>query len=338
MSFSIGELIRQGKQELSKYNIPEIEARLIAEHVFMDNFTGIVNRYQEIVDEETVKVYKDIIAKRTTYYPLQYITGHQTFYGIDFHVNEHVLIPRPETEMLVDLGIDFVKTISEEADKKNVANIEDETTKLDDTMISAEAIKLNESKTIGNSVGNSRYRDLFILDMCTGSGCIAISLASELDKLNYKGEISVLGVDVSHKALEVARKNMDMVNLNRVSLRFLESDLFERLEGMNFDLILSNPPYISPSDIEGLMPDVKDFEPHLALDGGPDGLDFYRKITESGAKHLNPGGGLFFEIGHGQMKEVEQLLYKQNFKGVDTMKDLGQFERIVYGIKLNKPD
>ncbi len=309
MKYSIGELIQQGKKKFSVHGIPEVEARLIAEFVFEDSFTGIINRYNEIVDEKQEIKYNEILDLRSTHYPLQYIIGYQRFYGVDFYVNEAVLIPRPETEILVDLALEFLKTKIEEFSRSSIKNE-----------------KPNQVK------------DLSILDMCTGSGCIAISIAKELENLQYEGKISVIGVDVSDQALEVAKKNLKKVNLKKVSLEFIQSDLFDSLKGMTFDLIVSNPPYISPKDIQSLMSDVKDYEPYLALDGGEDGLDFYRKITESSTVFLKNSGGLFFEIGHGQMKDVKQLLYNKNFKGVDSMKDLGQFERIVYGIKLNKPD
>lgn len=297
MNLNVRRLILLGKEKLLEADLPENEARLIAEYVLNENLTGLINRYDEPVSDFIKNRYLEVVEKRLTRYPLQYIMEEQRFYGIDFYVNEHVLIPRPETEMLVDLGIDFAKKLVE--------------------------------------AGRDQLR---ILDMCTGSGCIAVSVANELEALNLGVDIMVIGADVSEKALEVASENGKKVNLQKVDLQWVQSDLFEAIKGQQFDMIISNPPYITPEDINELMPEVRDYEPHLALDGGGDGLDFYREITKNCDVFLEDGGYLLYEIGHGQMEDVKQLLHSNKFKGVDGVMDLGRFERIVYGIKLNKPD
>ncbi len=299
--YNVRELVLKGKKYLRASGLPEIEARYIAEYILGISFTELINQYEDSISEEISNRFFEIVNKRIKRYPLQYITNEQMFYGINFYVDENVLIPRPETELLVDLGINYVKKLIE-AGKQNIR----------------------------------------IIDMCTGSGCIAISLASELTKINKEIHISIIAVDVSEKALKIAKRNWININLNdkfkNSKIEFVQSNLFENIKLQQVDLIISNPPYIPPREIEKLMPEVRSYEPNLALNGGNDGLDFYRSIACDSFENLNSSGMILFEIGHGQMKDVKEILSLNNYKGVCGQVDLQQYERIVYGIKLNKPD
>ena len=163
-----------------------------------------------------------------------------------------------------------------------------------------------------------------LLDMCTGSGCILLSLA----KLGTVAE--GIGVDISEGALKVAERNRE--NLGLPQVRLVHSNLFESVEGV-FDMIVSNPPYIPTEDIEDLMREVRDHEPHLALDGSKDGLLFYRKLAEESGRYLVPGGSLLFEIGYDQGGAVSQLLDQAGFKDIHVKKDLAGLDRVVYAVK-----
>lgn len=298
MKVKLFQLLKEGKQKLKNANLPEIEARFLLEYVMNMSFTELINHYHKDIDEENIKNYDSMIQRRLERVPLQQITNEQLFYGNYFYVNKHVLIPRPETEMLVELGIDFVK------------------------------------KTYVEGI-----RHIKIIDMCTGSGCIALSIGNFFASSQEFGELKleIIASDISLEALKVAAKNSLSINHND-SVKFIQSDLFESIKWMEVDLLISNPPYIIPEDIDLLMPEVRDFEPRLALDGGPDGLEFYRSITLEAFKRLKNKGGLIFEVGHGQMEDIKKILETENFKGVSGKMDYQEFERIVYGIKLNKPD
>jgi len=298
MKVKLFQLLKEGKQKLKNADLPEIEARLLLEYVMKMSFTELINHYHKTIDEKNVEIYDSMIQRRLERVPLQQITNEQIFYGNYFYINEHVLIPRPETEMLVELGIDFVKKLYVEG-----------------------------------------LRHIKIIDMCTGSGCIALSIGNffaSSQKFNDL-KLEIIASDISLEALKVATKNGLSINHNN-SVKFVQSDLFESIKWMEVDLLISNPPYITPEDINLLMPEVRDFEPRLALDGGLDGLDFYRSMTLEASKRLKNHGGLMFEIGHGQMEDIKRILETENFKGVSGKMDYQEFERIVYGIKLNKPD
>ena len=298
MKVKLFQLLKEGKEKLNEVGLPEIEARFLLEHVMNLSFTELINHYQDDVNIEVIKHYRSMLNLRIKGMPLQHITHEQLFCGQIYFVDEHVLIPRPETEMLVELAVDYIKELYE--------------------------------------TGNKHIK---VIDMCTGSGCIALSLgnifAMNDDYQDLKLEI--IASDVSENALKVARLNSCKIKHNE-SVQFVESDLFKSIEWNHFDLFISNPPYITPEDIEELMPEVRDFEPKLALDGGMDGLDFYRSMTHEAFKRLNNHGMLMYEIGHGQMEDIKKILETENFKGVSGRMDFQNFERTVFGIKLNKPD
>lgn len=228
---------------------------------------------QDVMPEDQEHAFFEMTEKRCSHIPLQYLTGEQEFMGLPFQVNENVLIPRQDTEVLVE---EALKVISD-----------------------------------GNMV----------LDMCTGSGCIAVSI-----QFLCPGA-EVIGCDVSAGALEVARENGKR---NNVSVKFIDSDLFSNIEG-RYDVIVSNPPYIPSDVIPTLMPEVRDFEPVSALDGRSDGLFFYRRIVEESSNYLVPGGYLLFEIGYDQGDDVSLLMKKNGFYEIEVVPDLAGLDRVVKG-------
>ena len=237
---SWGQLLSEAKDTLTKANVPDadIDAWLLMEHCFsITKSFFFLNRRQIVESKEKIKQYREFIKQRAARIPLQYLTKTQGFMGLEFSVTPAVLIPRQDTETLVETVLSYAK------DKPGAS----------------------------------------LVDVCTGSGCIAVSLA------HYGNFAQVTASDISSAALLVAKKNAAD---NHVSVHFFESDLLEQVPG-RFDMIVSNPPYIEDDVILGLEPEVKDNEPMLALSGGKDGLIFYRRLTETAKDHLNPGGALF---------------------------------------------
>lgn len=251
----------------------ELEAFYIIEHIFeLSRSTFFLKKMEEVEQEQAEKCL-EIAKLRSSRKPLQYILGRQEFMGLNFHVTEDVLIPRQDTEGLVEEIISIIKP------------------------------------------------GMKVLDMCTGSGCIAVSL-QKLAK-----DIQVTAVDISPKALEIAKEN---AKLNQAEVTFVESDMFERITE-KYDIIVSNPPYIKSAVIDTLMSEVKDYEPRLALDGYEDGLYFYRKLAKESGNYLNPDGMLCLEIGYDQGAEVAALLKENSFTEVRIKKDLCGLDRNVYG-------
>jgi len=257
---------------------PENDTRLLMEH-----FLGVTRNDLLIHGDrgitENLDSYNNAIMRRCIREPLQYLTGCASFMGLDFKVSPAVLVPRADTEILVE---EILKDIH----------------------------------------SGSR-----IMDMCTGSGCILISL------LNYSNECSGLGVDLSKDALEIAKHNASQLVPDK-DISFVNSDLFEAIEAEDkFDIIVSNPPYIASAVIEELMPEVRDYEPRMALDGTEDGLYFYRKIVEGSETYLKSGGLLAFEIGYDQGEAVKLLMENKGFNEVEIVKDYSNMDRVVKGIK-----
>lgn len=276
-----GELYRNGKERLLQAEIAEAEldARLLLEYICHTNRNDLLVHADREVKAEQEEKYLEWIGQRAKHIPLQHITGVQEFMGLEFQVNENVLVPRQDTEILVE---EILKDLHD----------------------------------------GSR-----ILDMCTGSGCILISL------LNYSNDCEGVGVDISPAALEVARGNAEKLLSQKqddTRFSFVESDLFECIEG-TFDIIVSNPPYICSDVIPTLMEEVRLHEPLIALDGTADGLFFYRKITEQSKKYLQSGGKLFYEIGYDQGDAVKKIMETAGFLDVKVIKDFAGLDRVVYG-------
>lgn len=270
------KLYQIGKEQLQKAGITdaELDARLLLEFICHTDRNALYAHGDQEIEDEKMHDFLQLIEKRAVHIPLQHLTGEQNFMGLDFLVNEHVLIPRQDTEILVE------------------------------------------------EIMRDLHDGIRILDMCTGSGCILLSL------LHYSNDCSGVGVDVSEDALAVARQNAD--RLAEKQAVFIQSDLFEKVEG-SFDLIVSNPPYIISQEIAGLMPEVREHEPHLALDGKDDGLHFYREIIKGAMPHLKRGGQLFFEIGYDQGEAVQALLAANGYTEIAVVKDYAGLDRVVYG-------
>lgn len=269
------QLLTWGRERLRASQIEEwsLDAWILLEYV--EGCTKndyLLYPHQEMTDAKR-QLYEELIEKRSIHIPLQHLTGSQEFMGLSFYVNEHVLIPRQDTEILVEQVMKYLKP------------------------------------------------GMRFLDMCTGSGCILLSL------LALCGEISGVGADISGEALKVAARNRERLN---IPAELAESDLFDRIEE-KFDLIVSNPPYIPTDMVETLAPEVKDHEPKTALDGKADGLYFYREIIEQSSGYLKPGGMLFFEIGYDQAGAVCALMEK-DFAGITVVQDLAGLDRVVYGL------
>ena len=276
---TVGELVTKGIKELESAGVPEaqINAMYLLEYTMhISQMDYLLDRQRAVTNKEE-EDYLSAIATRKNRVPLQHITGEQEFMGYTFLVNEHVLIPRQDTEILVE-----------------------------------EAAKLAKGKRI--------------LDMCTGSGCIILSM-EQLCKPKY-----AMGVDVSAEALSVAKANGKHMDSK---VHWLQSDLFDKVT-KKFDVIVSNPPYIERQEIPKLMEEVRCYEPNLALDGGEDGLDFYRRIITESREHMESEGYLCFEIGYNQGKAVSLLMKEAGFGKCQVIKDLAGLDRVVIGQLLNK--
>ena len=267
------ECYEKGSRILNEAGIEEstLDARLLLEAVCGTD-------RNDLLAPEAEEKYLNWIRQRAEHIPLQQLTGEQDFMGLTFSVNEHVLIPRQDTEILVE-----------------------------------EVLK-------------ELHDGMRILDMCTGSGCILLSL------LHYSNDCEGLGVDLSAEALEVAGRNVLKVLTPEKAehAHFLQSDLFEKVEG-KFEIIVSNPPYIASAEVEKLMPEVRDHEPRMALDGTEDGLYFYRRIIEEAGKHLVSSGMLFFEIGYDQGQAVSELMRTEGYCDVQVVQDYAGLDRVVLG-------
>ncbi|MCI5623747.1 MULTISPECIES: peptide chain release factor N(5)-glutamine methyltransferase [Anaerostipes] len=271
------EWVQHGQKILEEQNIDNAsgEAWYMFSHCLnVSREDYLFGMTEEVLDEKGLIKYQDMIRKRAEErIPLQYLIGTQEFMGYTFLVTPDVLIPRADTE------------------------------------------------TVLEEVIATGIRPEKILDMCTGSGCIAISLS-----LILKPGLCI-GTDISEKALKIAKDNGE--NLSPM-VKFIQSDLFENVTG-TYDLIISNPPYITTKECEKLMPEVRDHEPMLALDGKEDGQYFYRKIIKEAMDYLEPGGMLAFEIGYDQGEAVKKLMEAEGFVSVTIKKDLAGLDRLVFG-------
>lgn len=270
------EIYRQGVSVLKKAGIEEasLDARLLLEEVCGTDRTALYAHGDRELTEEQEGRYLEKLELRAKRIPLQHILGKTEFMGLTFAVNEEVLCPRPDTEVLVEEVLKYL------------------------------------------------HDGMRILDIGTGSGCILLSL------LYYSNDCQGVGADISGKALRTAEENAKRLFIERAC--FVESDLFERIEG-KFEIIVSNPPYIKSGDIADLMPEVKDHDPPAALDGGADGLFFYREITKRAKAYLPGGGMLFYEIGYDQGEAVCRIMKDNGFREVEVIKDFSGLDRVVYG-------
>ena len=273
VEYSLKGLLVDGAKMLTQAGIDEAEldARYILEYITGLNSAQYFIHSEDIIEKNKAEEFFRLIERRSKRIPLSYVIGTRDFFGLTFKVDENVLIPEQETELLVE-----------------------------------EVIKHSEGKSV--------------LDMCTGSGCIAISIAL------FGKPSKVAASDISEKALEVARENAKSLKAGEIS--FIQGDMFENVTD-KFDIIVSNPPYIETGEIDELMPEVRDYIPRLALDGDIDGLKFYRIISKEAVKKLNKNGRIFYEIGYNQSRAVASILLENGFTDVKIMKDYSGLDRIV---------
>lgn len=269
------EAFLMGMQKLKEAQIGEaqLDARLLLEEVCGTDHNTLLCHGDREVSEAEEEQYRKALEQRAVHVPLQHLLGYQDFMGLRFQVNEYVLIPRQDTEILVEEAMRYL------------------------------------------------HDGMRILDLCTGSGCILLSL------LHYSNDCEGVGVDISKEALQVAAQNAELLG---IKADFLKSDLYEKVTG-KFDLLVSNPPYIERAIIPTLMEEVREYDPYIALDGGEDGLDFYRRIIGGAQDYLKRGGQILMEIGSGQAKAVSELLREAGFKEIDVCRDFAGLDRVVSG-------
>ena len=282
-TLTLKQLYKVGTVKLAEEGIEEfsLDAWYLLEYVTGVSKAMYFAEPERAVSEEDADRYIDCIRQRAAHIPLQHITGEQEFMGYPFYVNEHVLIPRQDTETLVE-----------------------------------EAIQVMRPK-------------MKILDMCTGSGCIVLSILKMCIEKYYMTELQGIGADVSEEALKVARENGRRLG---VPVTWIQSDLFAKIpEEEKYDVIVSNPPYIETAVIDTLQEEVRLHDPYIALDGKEDGLYFYRRIISEAGKYLKPQGKLMFEIGCDQAEAVEELMKNAGYEQITVKKDLAGLDRVVYG-------
>lgn len=282
-TLTLKQLYKVGTVKLAEEGIEEfsLDAWYLLEYVTGVSKAMYFAEPERAVSEENADRYIDCIRQRAAHIPLQHITGEQEFMGYPFYVNEHVLIPRQDTETLVE-----------------------------------EAIRVMRPK-------------MKILDMCTGSGCVVLSILKMCREKYYMTELQGIGADVSEEALKVARENGRRLE---VPVTWIQSDLFAKIpEEEKYDVIVSNPPYIETAVIDTLQEEVRLHDPYIALDGKEDGLYFYRRIISEAGKYLKPQGKLMFEIGCDQAEAVEELMKNAGYEQITVKKDLAGLDRVVYG-------
>lgn len=279
---TLKEMLRSGTELLKRADVPdpEVDAWLLLEYTTKVTRSQYYLEPDRELSEDESSLYMEAIQRRAKRIPLQHITGEQEFMGFLFRVNSHVLIPRQDTEILVETALEKVEN------------------------------------------------HMQILDLCTGSGCIIISLSKMIREGKGKTwDMDFTGSDISKEALETARENARMLG---AEIQFTVSDLFEQLSG-TYDMIVSNPPYIRTSQIGELQDEVRLYDPMIALDGKEDGLYFYRKIIKEATEHLSDKGWLLFEIGCDQKEDVIKLMKEAGYTDVAAKKDLAGLDRVVMG-------
>lgn len=282
-TLTLKQLYKVGTVKLAEEGIEEfsLDAWYLLEYVTGVSKAMYFAESERAVSEENADRYIDCIRRRAAHIPLQHITGEQEFMGYPFCVNEHVLIPRQDTEVLVE-----------------------------------EAIQVMRPK-------------MKVLDMCTGSGCIVLSILKMCREKYYMTDLQGIGADVSEEALKVARENGRRLG---VPVTWIQSDLFAKIpEEEKYDVIVSNPPYIETAVIDTLQEEVRLHDPYIALDGKEDGLYFYRRIISEAGKYLKMQGKLMFEIGCDQAEAVEELMKNAGYEQITVKKDLAGLDRVVYG-------
>jgi release factor glutamine methyltransferase len=286
-NWTIASLIAWATEDFRTKGIdtPKLDAEVLVSAALDLTRMQLILQHDRPLSPAELSQLRGLIKRRRQREPIAYLVGSKEFYGHKFRVSDAVLIPRPDTETLVDVAL-------------------------------ARSADIDLSARV--------------LDLCTGSGCVAIALAKA------RRTTTVLGVDISQAALEVA--NANAAALGAYNVAFAHSDIFAGLAGQMFDVVVSNPPYIASAEIETLQPEIRTYEPKLALDGGADGLGFYRTICREAASYLAPGGVLALEVGAGQAHDVETMLAQAGYIEVQKARDLGRIERVVSARKAAAQD
>jgi len=280
-TWTIGSLVKWAIDDFRARGIenPRLDAELLVAHALgIDRMRVILDAERPLEGAELAAL-RDLVKRRRAYEPIAYLRGEREFYGLRFRVDKRVLVPRPDTEALVDVALARTSHVS---------------------------------------------MSMRQLDLCTGSGCVAIAMARQ------RPTAKVLASDVSLDALAVARENA--LRLGAYNVGFVESDLFAAFAGKRFDVITANPPYIPTGEIATLQPDVREHEPRLALDGGADGLALVRRIVAEAPEHLVPGGVLAIEVGAGEAPAAMELFRERGFTDVRADRDIARIERVVSGV------
>lgn len=277
------EVLNMGIARLESAGIEgaKVDAKLLLQKAADLSSTELVIKAYDEVEKEKEEAYFAFLKKREKRIPLQYITGEAPFMNYVFKTNEKVLIPRFDTEILVD-----------------------------------------------NALKNAPDQKISVLDMCCGTGCIGISFFLERKRKGISDSVTL--VDISDDAIAVSKENSKLLGAD---VNIVKSDLYNEIKNESFDMLLSNPPYIKSSEIETLLPEVKDYEPHLALDGKENGLYFYKRIIEGLKERLNDNGKVIFEIGCDQYEAVKGLLVDNSFRNIRVVKDLSGLDRVVIAEK-----
>jgi len=287
--WTVGEIARWATDDFKTRGIesPRLEAELLVAFALGVTRMQIIVDGARVLEKDELTKLRALVKRRRSHEPMAYLRGEREFYGLTFKVDSRVLVPRPDTEALVDVALE---------------------------------------RTTNVALGGR------VLDLCTGSGCVAITLAKQ------RPTADVIATDLSEGALAVARENARLLGAYNVS--FLKGNLFEAVADarlpwspVRFELVVSNPPYIATAECETLMPSVRDFEPRMALDGGADGLDFYRTIVDASRAHLTREGVLAVEVGAGQAPAVARLFAEHGYGQIEVRKDLAQIERVVSGVR-----
>lgn len=313
---SVRALLKQGIEQLRSANIPSytLAAELLLLHVTSQNRTWLYSHPEEILSESVVETYFALLGRRCSGVPTQHLTGRQEFWGLEFEVTPDVLIPRPETEHLIEVALD---------------------------RLAVREIRAGRPQRLTGE-------NLCLVDVGTGSGCIAITLAKELL------QATVYGTDISDAALAVARRNATRLGVSD-RIDFLDSNLLEAFritdsvsakaagskvpprESRLFDLVISNPPYVGLRESESLPVEVREHEPRTALFGGEEGYELYGELIPQAAEHLKPGGLLVLELGYNSLPAVEPLLDRTDWLNVNVTKDLSGISRVIAAERQPRP-
>lgn len=282
-TWTIGALVKWATDDFRAKGIenPRLDAELIVAHALGITRTQVIIDAARPLDGPELSALRELVKRRRAREPVAYLRGEREFHGLPFRVDSRVLIPRPDTETLVDAALERTRHVS---------------------------------------------LSMRLADLCTGSGCVAIAIARE------RPTAKIWATDLSEDALSVARENA--ARLGAYNVAFRAGDLFAALpEGTQLDAVVANPPYIATTEIETLQPDIKDFEPRIALDGGPDGLAIVRRIVEEAPRWLVPGGLLALELGAGEAPAVTALFAERGFRDVRVHRDYARIERVVSGLR-----